>query len=177
MLFVGSIIFKPPVQYGSYEYPHWAWVLGWCITGSSIICIPIYAVYKLLITPGNLCERLRRVWQPEELPCLAEVNEESVLLSLPYERTCVEQENANASANANATSNANANGKREAARALAMKNNHDAHANVANAVNAANDAQIAVAPATTFVNAGAREQVRLSIDAQQVLLTNESCSS
>ncbi|CAG0879290.1 unnamed protein product [Cyprideis torosa] len=33
-------------------YPQWSIALGWILTSSSLICIPIYVVYKLAITPG-----------------------------------------------------------------------------------------------------------------------------
>lgn len=36
-----------------YEYPEWSIALGWTLTLSSTLCIPIYIIYKVLITPGN----------------------------------------------------------------------------------------------------------------------------
>ena len=29
-----------------YEYPDWAFPLGWLLTLSSVICIPLYMIYK-----------------------------------------------------------------------------------------------------------------------------------
>lgn len=37
-----------------YVYPPWAVAVGWCITASSILCIPVYGVYRFIITPGTL---------------------------------------------------------------------------------------------------------------------------
>ena len=36
-----------------YVYPTWAQALGMCLAMLSMICIPIYAVYKLLTSPGT----------------------------------------------------------------------------------------------------------------------------
>ena len=77
---MGSIVYKPPVGYGNYMFPTWALTLGWIIVFSSISCVPIYALYKLHITPGRtLLERLRRITRPEELPCLKELHEEAAV--------------------------------------------------------------------------------------------------
>merc|ERR1719402_2006937 len=37
-----------PVSYGDYEYPMWAEVMGLLISASSMICVPLYAVYYVL---------------------------------------------------------------------------------------------------------------------------------
>jgi len=39
--------FEQP-DYGEYEFPIWALVIGWLITASSLVCIPIYAVLAIL---------------------------------------------------------------------------------------------------------------------------------
>lgn len=36
-----------------YKYPEWSTYLGWVLTMSSILCIPVYIIYKFLITPGG----------------------------------------------------------------------------------------------------------------------------
>lgn len=36
-----------------YKYPEWSRYLSWALTLSSILCIPIYIIYKVLITPGG----------------------------------------------------------------------------------------------------------------------------
>jgi Sodium:neurotransmitter symporter family len=53
-LSVYGLIGYTPLSYENYLYPTWANVLGFCIAGSSMICIPIVAIYKLLVTPGTL---------------------------------------------------------------------------------------------------------------------------
>ena len=52
--------------YGDYAFPSWANVLGWCITFSSVICVPIVAMYKISQEQGSLVSRLRKLTQPSE---------------------------------------------------------------------------------------------------------------
>jgi solute carrier family 6 (neurotransmitter transporter, dopamine) member 3 len=51
---VYGLVGYTPLSYEDYIYPTWANALGWCIAGSSMICIPICAIYKLLTTKGTL---------------------------------------------------------------------------------------------------------------------------
>nr|AAZ17654.1 dopamine transporter [Eloria noyesi] len=53
-----------PLEYGNYVYPSWANALGWAIAGSSVICIPTVAIYKLLTTKGSFVQRLRILTTP-----------------------------------------------------------------------------------------------------------------
>ncbi|VVC86403.1 unnamed protein product [Leptidea sinapis] len=43
---VFGLLYQQPLQYQHYTYPHWAEVLGWGLACSSILMIPIVAVYK-----------------------------------------------------------------------------------------------------------------------------------
>lgn len=36
-----------------YKYPDWAVPLGWVLTGSSVMCIPLYMIYKFDRTRGS----------------------------------------------------------------------------------------------------------------------------
>lgn len=45
----------------TYKYPHWALMFGWCLSVSSIICIPVYAIFKVISTSGSVKERLSHV--------------------------------------------------------------------------------------------------------------------
>ncbi|NP_001161527.1 dopamine transporter-like protein [Saccoglossus kowalevskii] len=47
-----------PLTYDDYVYPPWANAVGWMLAISSMSCIPIFAVYILITTPGTLKERL-----------------------------------------------------------------------------------------------------------------------
>lgn len=40
-----------------YYYPPWGVQLGWVLTGSSVICIPVYMIYKFHKTRGG-CKRV-----------------------------------------------------------------------------------------------------------------------
>ncbi|XP_038059707.1 sodium-dependent serotonin transporter-like [Patiria miniata] len=50
------------------DYPEWAECLGWILTASSIMCVPVYAVCKLIETPGSFMQRLRASCRPQEKP-------------------------------------------------------------------------------------------------------------
>uniref|UniRef100_A0A8C9G1A2 Transporter n=1 Tax=Pavo cristatus TaxID=9049 RepID=A0A8C9G1A2_PAVCR len=67
LLFVTcSFLSNPPeLRLFDYNYPYWTTVVGYCIGTSSIICIPIYMVYRLIITPGTLKERILKSITPE----------------------------------------------------------------------------------------------------------------
>lgn len=40
----------------TYKFPKWALIFGWVLSISSIICIPIYAIYKFIATRGSVVE-------------------------------------------------------------------------------------------------------------------------
>nr|XP_034982801.1 sodium- and chloride-dependent betaine transporter-like isoform X1 [Zootoca vivipara] len=55
--FLFSLIRYTPLTYNKvYEYPPWGIAVGWLMALSSIICIPLYAVFILLKTKGSLKE-------------------------------------------------------------------------------------------------------------------------
>lgn len=54
MVVVSFATFNPPV-YGSYTFPPWANMVGWCLAMSSMSMVPLYAIYKLCILPGKFC--------------------------------------------------------------------------------------------------------------------------
>ncbi|CAI5786318.1 sodium- and chloride-dependent betaine transporter [Podarcis lilfordi] len=68
--FLFSLIRYTPLTYNKvYEYPPWGIAVGWLMALSSIICIPLYAVFILLKTKGSLKERLRQLTSAaEDLP-------------------------------------------------------------------------------------------------------------
>ncbi|WAR03545.1 SC6A4-like protein [Mya arenaria] len=68
ILFILSLYIAPTPRYGEYEYPTWSIVVGWLIVCSSLVLVPAYAVYKFLITPGTVAERIRTIMIPEEAP-------------------------------------------------------------------------------------------------------------
>lgn len=52
-IIVYGLLGYEPLSYEDYVYPGWANVLGWLIAGSSVIMIPIVALWKLVTTPGS----------------------------------------------------------------------------------------------------------------------------
>lgn len=57
-IFLFSVIQHEPLTYAdSYTYPWWGEMMGWGMALASIIWIPVYAIYYIYKTPGNLKER------------------------------------------------------------------------------------------------------------------------
>jgi len=52
--------------YDGYIFPDWANVLGWCITFSSVVCVPIVAIWKICHEEGTLVARVQKLMQPSE---------------------------------------------------------------------------------------------------------------
>lgn len=46
-LLVFNWIEYQPSQYGDYVYPMWADVIGWLMSFSVVVWIPVYAIYRL----------------------------------------------------------------------------------------------------------------------------------
>jgi len=54
---VSSIMSYDSVVYesytlGAYTFPHWASVVGWSIAASSMVAVPVTAVYQLITLPA-----------------------------------------------------------------------------------------------------------------------------
>lgn len=45
-----------PLEYDQYVYPWQANIIGWSIALSSILCIPGFAIYQFVRTPGEPLE-------------------------------------------------------------------------------------------------------------------------
>lgn len=54
VIFIFSLMGYEEMLGDEYEYPEWSYALGWVLTLSSILCVPIYVIYKILITPGSI---------------------------------------------------------------------------------------------------------------------------
>ncbi|XP_073971535.1 serotonin transporter [Rhodnius prolixus] len=79
VIFVASVCSYEEMLPGPYEYPDWSIKLGWVLTCSSLVFIPIYIVYKFLITKGSCIERIKLIMKPEE-----EVTEIQVIGTTTY---------------------------------------------------------------------------------------------
>ncbi|KAK9514745.1 hypothetical protein VZT92_025437 [Zoarces viviparus] len=75
--------YKPLTYNSSYTYPLWGEVLGWVLALSSMLCIPVTVLYKLLRCKGSLRERWQHlttpVWGRHHLEYLAPENEAKLL--------------------------------------------------------------------------------------------------
>uniref|UniRef100_A0A182TXD0 Transporter n=1 Tax=Anopheles melas TaxID=34690 RepID=A0A182TXD0_9DIPT len=53
-IFITTIVYNTEVSYNGLSYPRWAIGVGWASCLVSILCIPVFASYKLLHTKGSL---------------------------------------------------------------------------------------------------------------------------
>ncbi|XP_048882796.1 sodium-dependent dopamine transporter [Brienomyrus brachyistius] len=74
MVVVSFATFNPP-NYGSYVFPMWANMLGWCIAMSSMAMVPLYAIYKFCTLPGRFCDKVAYGITPETEHHLVEAGE------------------------------------------------------------------------------------------------------
>ncbi|XP_068195959.1 sodium- and chloride-dependent GABA transporter 3-like [Antennarius striatus] len=51
-----------------YVYPDWAYALGWTMTFSSIVMVPLWAAGQMCLTPGTFKQRLSALCRPAEDP-------------------------------------------------------------------------------------------------------------
>ncbi|XP_003695202.1 sodium- and chloride-dependent GABA transporter 1 [Apis florea] len=64
-IFIFQCVQYKPLKYGNnYEYPTWAEVIGVCLSLSSMIWIPVYAVYYVVVTPGSIKENILKGLKP-----------------------------------------------------------------------------------------------------------------
>ncbi|XP_053894438.1 sodium- and chloride-dependent glycine transporter 1 [Malaclemys terrapin pileata] len=74
-ILVFTVIQYRPIAYNTYVYPTWAISIGFLMALSSVLCIPLYAVYKLCRAEGDtLLQRLKNATKPSQDwgPALAE---------------------------------------------------------------------------------------------------------
>ncbi|KAM9238689.1 LOW QUALITY PROTEIN: sodium- and chloride-dependent glycine transporter 1 [Leptosomus discolor] len=74
-ILVFTVIQYRPISYNDYVYPTWAISIGFLMALSSVICIPIYAIYKVCRSDGDtLLERLKNATKASKDwgPALAE---------------------------------------------------------------------------------------------------------
>ena len=64
-MFLFHVVNYKPLTYNSvYVYPWWGEALGWLLALSSMLCIPVTVLFKLLRCPGTLREVSPRVRLP-----------------------------------------------------------------------------------------------------------------
>ncbi|XP_076266203.1 sodium- and chloride-dependent GABA transporter 1-like isoform X1 [Rhynchophorus ferrugineus] len=64
IIFVGHVIEYETLSYGNYKYPLWANIVGMCISFSSMIWIPLYALYYVLTEPNSIIQNIRNGLTP-----------------------------------------------------------------------------------------------------------------
>ncbi|KAK7896331.1 hypothetical protein WMY93_021656 [Mugilogobius chulae] len=83
--FAFSLIKYTPLKYNNeYVYPWWGYVIGWLLALSSMICIPLWMVYKLSTTQGTLKERIQLLITPsDDLPKTKREQERLLVMFAP----------------------------------------------------------------------------------------------
>ncbi|KAK1789717.1 hypothetical protein P4O66_015614, partial [Electrophorus voltai] len=68
--FAFSLIKYTPLKYNNeYVYPWWGYTLGWLLALSSMVCIPLWVIYKMGTAKGTLRERFYELATPSpDLP-------------------------------------------------------------------------------------------------------------
>ncbi|XP_058263343.1 sodium- and chloride-dependent GABA transporter 2 isoform X2 [Hemibagrus wyckioides] len=68
--FAFSLIKYTPLKYNNeYVYPWWGYTLGWLLALSSMVCIPLWIVYKMCTSKGTIRERFHELTTPSpDLP-------------------------------------------------------------------------------------------------------------
>ncbi|XP_076330985.1 sodium- and chloride-dependent GABA transporter 2-like [Tachypleus tridentatus] len=90
-IFFFSLVTNKPLTYNrSYHYPEWAIGLGWSLALSSMLCVPLYAIYKFNTISGSLRQRWKVLTTPSLTPNLQGYKEDG---SLQCPSSCHEVEN------------------------------------------------------------------------------------
>lgn len=67
-ILVFTVIQYRPISYNDYVYPTWAISIGFLMALSSVICIPIYAIYKVCRSEGDTLLEVGGRGQPPTSP-------------------------------------------------------------------------------------------------------------
>lgn len=63
---IASTVTATGLKYDDYVFPYWSNVIGWTIAMSSMLFVPVYAVYKFCTVPGTFKERIAYCITPEQ---------------------------------------------------------------------------------------------------------------
>ncbi|XP_078267992.1 sodium- and chloride-dependent neutral and basic amino acid transporter B(0+)-like [Rhinoraja longicauda] len=64
LILLWTIIFPSPVKYGLVTYPKWSYIIGWLMIAFCFMWIPLIAILELIITKGNILQRIRSSLKP-----------------------------------------------------------------------------------------------------------------
>lgn len=56
IIFISQCFQYERLRYGDYEYPLWADIIGLCISFSSMMWVPVYALYYVFTEPGTVIQ-------------------------------------------------------------------------------------------------------------------------
>ncbi|KAG7220005.1 hypothetical protein INR49_009325 [Caranx melampygus] len=72
------------LKVNNYTYPDWAYALGWIMTLSSVLMVPLWAAGQMCLTPGTFTQRLHILCRPAEDPAWQrkETEEEGMTVEL-----------------------------------------------------------------------------------------------
>ncbi|KAI6233810.1 Transporter [Aphelenchoides fujianensis] len=65
--FIFGLVKYEPVRMAAYNYdfPVWGHVFGWFLSLSSMLCIPVYAIYIWCVTDGTTAEKFEKLCRPK----------------------------------------------------------------------------------------------------------------
>ncbi|XP_068458303.1 sodium- and chloride-dependent glycine transporter 1 isoform X1 [Clinocottus analis] len=64
-ILIFTVIQYKPITYNDYVYPSWSLAIGFAMSMSSVLCIPLYALYKISKSPGaTFKERFKFACRP-----------------------------------------------------------------------------------------------------------------
>ncbi|XP_020797065.2 LOW QUALITY PROTEIN: sodium-dependent noradrenaline transporter [Boleophthalmus pectinirostris] len=63
---IASTVTATSLKYDEYVFPHWSNVMGWAIAMSSMLFVPVYAIYKFCSLQGSFKERIAYCITPEQ---------------------------------------------------------------------------------------------------------------
>lgn len=65
-IFIFSILGYKEMLGEEFYYPPWSIQVGWAVTCSSVLCIPMYMIYKFFFASKGKCqERLQQSFKPD----------------------------------------------------------------------------------------------------------------
>ncbi|XP_061436739.1 sodium-dependent serotonin transporter-like [Lethenteron reissneri] len=65
LICLSFLLTTPQLRLFDYAFPPWSISVGYVVSASSFVCVPLYMIYALVRAPGTLRQRLRAVVTPE----------------------------------------------------------------------------------------------------------------
>ncbi|MBN3299309.1 S6A13 protein, partial [Amia calva] len=83
--FAFSLIKYTPLKCNNvYVYPWWGYVLGWLLALSSMVCIPLWIIFKITTIKGTLRQRIQQLIRPsDDLPKTKKEQEKLLAIFAP----------------------------------------------------------------------------------------------